>query len=201
MDRKRAAWRVGLAAVGLAMLVIPPLAVRQSGTAATDALWTTLRLAALEALTLITANIVIGAFRPLLNRLARPRTMHRLHLTVGLAGFAIALAHGIMVAVFGLAGYQTGPAWVGPVVLVLLAWAILAAITRRTLRRTWRWIHRVNYLLFAAALAHGLLLGYDLGQQVLLKVCFGIYAAAVAAGLVYRIAAWITDRGKKALSE
>lgn len=187
--RSRVGWRVGLAALGLAMLVIPPLAVGSSGTVGADALWTSLRLAALEAFTLVTANIVIGAFRPLLNRLAKPRTMHRLHVTVGLAGFAIALAHGCMVVVFGLAGYQTGPAWLGPVLLVLLAWAILVALTRRTLRRSWRWIHRVNYVVFAVALIHGLILGYDLGQEALLKICFGIYAAAVVAGLTYRILA------------
>lgn len=192
--RSRVAWRVGLAALGLVMLVIPPLAVGLSGTVAADALWTTLRLAALEAFTLITANIVIGAFRPALNRLAKPRTMHNLHVTVGLAGFAIALAHGVMVAVFGLAGYQTGPAWLGPVVLVLLAWAILAALARRALRRSWRWIHRVNYLVFAVALVHGLILGYDLGQEVLLKICFGIYAAGVVAGLAYRIAKSVGGR-------
>lgn len=193
-DRNRVAWRVGLAAIGLGMLVIPPLAVGLSGTVSADALWATLRLAALEAFTLVTANIVIGAFRPALNRLARPRTMHHLHVTVGLAGFAIALAHGAMVVVFGLAGYKTGPVWLGPVVLVLLAWAILAALTRRALRRSWRWIHRVNYLIFAVALAHGLILGYDLGQEVLLKICFGIYAAGVVAGLAYRAATAVRRR-------
>lgn len=196
MDRPRAAWRVGLAALGLAMLLVPPLTIRLSGTAATDPLWTTLRLAALVAFTLITANILIGAFRPLLNRLAKPRSMHRFHVTLGLAGFAIALAHGIMITVFGLAGYEPGAVWMGPVVLVLLVWAILTALARRTLRRSWRWIHRVNYLVFAAALAHGLILGYDLGQDVFLKVCFGVYAAAVAAGLAYRIVRGIQDRGK-----
>jgi len=165
-----------------------------SDTVSADPLWTTLRLAALEAFTLISANLVIGSFRPLFNRLARPRTVQRLHVTLDFAAFALALAHGVMAAVFGIAGYQTAPVWVGPAALALLACVIVTALTRRRLRDVWRWVHRLNYAIFAAVLAHGLILGYDLRSGLFLKVCFAVYAAAVAAGLFYRVAASLGRR-------
>ena len=120
--------------------------------------------------------------------------MHRLHLTTGLAGFAIAVAHGTMAAVFGISGYSTAPTWVGPAALAVLAISIGTALSRRRFRRTWRWVHRVNYLVFAAVLAHGLTVGFDLRQEVLLKVCFGVYAAVVAAGLVYRVRGLVLEK-------
>ncbi len=82
-----------------------------------------------------------------------------------------------------------GALWAGPAALVLLAIAVLAALRRRGLRHSWRWIHRLNYLVFAAVLVHGLTLGFDLRSQVPLRVVFGIYAAIAAAGLVYRLTA------------
>ncbi|MBN1632351.1 MAG: hypothetical protein JW990_21545 [Thermoleophilia bacterium] len=187
--RTKAALQAGFIAIGLGILAIPGLGVGLSGTASADATWTSLRVAALEAFTLITANIVMGAFRPFFVRVIKARTAHRLHVGTGIAGFALAVAHGVLAFVFGVVGYRPGLVWVGPAVLVLLAAVIVTALTRRRLRRAWRWIHRVNYLLFAVILAHGLILGYDLGGETLLKICFGIYAAMVAAGLGYRIAA------------
>lgn len=189
--------RVGLAAVGLAMVVAPPLVIGLTDTVSTDPLWASLRLAALEAFTLISANLVIGSFRPLFNRLARPRTMQRLHVTLDFVAFALALAHGVMAAFFGISGYRTAPVWVGPAALVLLACVIATALARRRLRSVWRWIHRLNYVIFAAVLAHGLILGYDLRSGVFLKVCFSVYAAVVAAGLLYRLAVEVGRRRTK----
>lgn len=186
--------RVGLAALGLAMLVAPPLVVGLSDTVSTDPLWASLRLAALEAFTLISANLVIGSFRPLFNRLARPRTVQRLHEVLDFSAFALALAHGSMAAVFGISGYRTTPLWVGPAALVVLAVVILTALARRRLRDVWRWVHRLNYAVFAAVLTHGLILGYDLRSGLHLRICFAVYAAVVAAGLVYRLAGGLSRR-------
>jgi DMSO/TMAO reductase YedYZ heme-binding membrane subunit len=176
------------------MVVAPPLVVGLSDTVSADPLWASLRLAALEAFTLISANLVIGSFRPLFNRLARSRTIQRLHVTLDFTAFALALAHGTMAAIFGIAGYQTAPAWVGPAALALLACVIVTALARRRLRDVWRWVHRLNYVIFAAVLAHGLILGYDLRSGLFLKVCFAVYAVAVAAGLFYRVAASLRRR-------
>jgi DMSO/TMAO reductase YedYZ heme-binding membrane subunit len=173
--------------LALGALAVPPLVIGLSGTASFDALWTTLRLAALEGFTLIFLNIVTGSFRPLFNRVFKARTVQRFHVATGLAGFSIALAHGIMALIYGITGYSATAVWIGPTVLAALILTILTAITRRRLRYVWRWIHRLNYLIFAAVLVHGLILGYDLRGEIFLKVCFGIYAGIVAAGLVYRL--------------
>jgi DMSO/TMAO reductase YedYZ heme-binding membrane subunit len=72
---------------------------------------------------------------------------------------------------------------------VLLALTIGTALERRRLRRSWRWIHRLNYLIFVAVLAHGWVLGFDFGAELWLRVWFLVCAAAVAAGLAYRLTA------------
>ncbi len=183
---RRRTLQVALGFVWLVLLVLPAVAVATSGTATVDPLWTALRLAALEGLTLIFVNIVIGSYRPLLHRAVKPRVVHRLHVATGSTGFALVVAHGIMLVVFGVAGYSGGPFWLGPVMLVVLAAAILSALGRRRLRRSWRWIHRLNYAVFAAALVHSFALGRDVGDTSWLQIVLVVYAAVVAAGLLYR---------------
>jgi hypothetical protein len=197
VGRARVAWQVALVAVGLVAIVIPPLVIGRSGTASADPLWTTLRLAALVAFTLICASLIVGAFRPLLNRVAKARVIHRLHVAIDLTGFSLALAHGIMVLVFGISGYSKPPVWLGPTVLALLVLVILTALNRKRLRRAWRWIHRVNYLIFVAVLVHGLSLGFDLRSSVLLKAWFGVWAAVIVVGLAYRLRSMIKPRGAR----
>jgi DMSO/TMAO reductase YedYZ heme-binding membrane subunit len=184
----------------LAALSIPPLLVALSGNAALDATWTVLRIAALEAFTLIFLNIVTGSFRPFFNRVFKARSVQRVHVFTGVAGFSLALAHGITALLYGIEFYSTGAVYIGPIVLAVLTVAIAAALMRRRMRNTWRWIHRLNYLVFAAVLAHGLILGYDLKSEVLLKVLFIFYAAVVAVGLVYRARTWLTGDGKRGVS-
>lgn len=188
MAQRRNVIQVALGALGLGLLAIPVVTVALSGTASADPLWTALRLAALEALTLIFITIVLSTFRPLFNKVVRPRALQQMHQTAALIGFALAVAHGTMAFVFGITGYQQVPVWVGPTVLALLVVTMVSALYRRRLRRSWRWIHRLNYLLFAAVLVHGLVLGYDLGSELWLKIWFGVYAAVVAAGLAYKVA-------------
>lgn len=174
--------------VALGMLALPPVTVALSGSASADALWTALRIVGLEAFTVIFANIVIGSFRPFFNRLAKPRLVHRIHVGAGIAGFSLAVAHGVCVFVFGISGYRPGALWVGPVALAVLAGVIATALLRTRFRRSWRWIHRLNYLIFVAVLVHGLILGNDLRSSLPLKILVGIYAAAVLGGYVYRVA-------------
>jgi len=179
--------QVLLVATGLVALVIPPAALLVSGAVSSDALWNGLRFVALEAFTLVFIDIVIGAFRPFTARVFKGRTVQRAHVAIALLGFALGLSHGIMAFAFGIAGYATAAVWVGPAVLVTLVVVILTALTRKRLRRSWRWIHRLNYLIFAAVLVHGLILGYDLRNEMFLKVWFALYAAVVAVGFVYRM--------------
>jgi DMSO/TMAO reductase YedYZ heme-binding membrane subunit len=186
-------------ALSLVILAIPPVVVFTSGTATADATWTALRIAALLAFSLIFLNIVTGSFRPVFNRIFKARTVQRVHVATGLAGFSLALAHGILVAIYGLTGYKTSAVAIGPTVLVLLFITILTAITRRRIKQMWRWIHRLNYLIFAAVFVHALILGYDLKNEVFIKIVFIIYAVVVAAGLIFRLAtdkSWRTLPGK-----
>jgi hypothetical protein len=186
--RRRAVVQIVLGTAGLGILAIPVMAVILSGAASTDPLWTALRLAALEAFSLIFASIVVGAFRPLFNRAFKPRTVHRLHVVTGTAGFVLALAHPIMLLVRGLAGYSLIFLWIGPAALAVLALAVLVALARKKLRLSWRWVHRLNYLVFAAVFVHGSRLGYDLTGTLWLKIWFLACAAFVACGLAYRFA-------------
>lgn len=183
----RTALQVLFILLALGVLAVPIMVVITSGTASLDATWTSLRTAALLAFSLIFLNIVTGAFRPFFNRIYKARAVQRLHVATGLAGFSLALAHGILALTYGIAGYNTGAIYIGPAVLVVLIVAILTALTRRRLRHAWRWIHRLNYLIFAAIFIHALILGYDLGNEVWLKALFSLYAAVVAAGLAYRL--------------
>jgi len=166
---------------------VPPGVIGSSATTSADVLWTTLRLAALEAFTLVFVSIVTGSFRLLFVRLMKAQTVHRLHSTTALLGLSIAVVHGVLAAVFGIAGYKAAPLWLGPTALVLLVVAILAALSRRTLRRSWRWIHRLNYGVFTLGFVHGALIGYDVPATLFLRVCFWVYAAVVVAGLAFRL--------------
>jgi len=178
--------QVALATLALGMIALPPVVVGLSDTASADALWTALRLTALEALTFIVGSIFIGAFRPFFVRVGKGRIVQRIHAVAGVAGFCLALAHGFMIIIFGTSGYTVAAVRIGPVVLVVLVLVIITALTRKRFRETWRWVHRLNYLIFAAVLVHGLILGHDLGSGVFLTVCFGLYAAVVAVGLISR---------------
>ena len=183
----RSMLQVLLVAVGLGLLAVPPVVLALSDGGSSDALWNALRLAALEAFTLVFIDIVTGSFRPFFVRTFKGRTVQRAHVAIASIGFAAGLAHGLMAFVFGISGYATAAVWVGPAVLVVLVAVIATASTRRRLRRSWRWIHRLNYLIFAAVMVHGLVLGYDLRNEVFLKSWFAIYAAVVLAGLSYRV--------------
>ncbi len=182
----RSALRVGMPLFGAVALAIPPLIVGLSGAATADVLWTALRIAALEAFTLLFANIVTGAFRPIFNQAFGARLVHRIHLVTGISGLSLAIAHGVMALVFGIAGYLPAPLWVGPAALALLALVVGTALARRRFRSSWRRIHRLNYLIFVAILIHGLFIGYDLRSDIFLKVWFALYAAVTVAGYVFR---------------
>ena len=116
-------------------------------------------------------------------------------MTIAVVGFAAAAAHGLMAFVFGISGYTTAAVWVGPSVLVVLMVVIATALTRRRLRRSWRWVHRLNYVIFAAVMTHGLLLGYDLRNEVFLKAWFALYAAVVVVGFAHRVMAQVRKAG------
>jgi len=172
--------------VALALLAIPVIVVATSGSFGVSATYTSLRILALMAFTLIFISIVTGSFRPFFNRIFKPVSAQQIHVAMALAGFALALSHGSLVLVFGLAGYNAFIVSIGPTVLALLVLTMLIAFYRRRLKNSWRWIHRINYLIFGAVFAHGMMLGFDFKRGAFLKILFGIYAGIVVAGLIYR---------------
>ena len=70
--------------------------------------------------------------------------------------------------------------WGGPPALYLVAIGTIGVLLRRRFNRSWRAVHRLNYLAFLLATAHALLLGTD-GQNIIVRVV----AIAMALTVVY----------------
>jgi predicted ferric reductase len=178
----------------LGTLIVPPLVVATSGTATYSATWTALRILALYALTVLFINIMTGSFRPLLVKVFKPKLLFKVHNTTGLVGFSLAVAHMVLVIVEGLwPGFRN----LGPLALFVLTFTTTAILLRKHLKRSWRMIHRLNYVVFIVALIHAFKLGIDLQGGGFLSGVLFFYAALVAAGFVYRLQLTIRTRLKK----
>ena len=178
----------------LGTLVIPPVVVATSGTATISATYTTLRILALYAITVLFLNIMTGSFRPLLAKAFKAKALFRFHNITGVAGFCLALTHGILVIAYGL---WPGFSKLGPVALYILAATTFTVLMRKFLKKSWRWIHRLNYVVFLVALIHAFQAGSDLYDGTFLKAVLFVYAALVAAGFVYRLQLLIRQSMKK----
>jgi predicted heme/steroid binding protein len=169
------------------VVAVPFIAMGVAGFRSDTAAWVALRIAAMEAFTLLFVDIAIGAYRPLLTRVFRTKTMYRAHQWIGLAALVLAIGHGSSVFALGTGGYVRNALLIGPCVLALLAVVIGVAFLRRRASTAWRWIHRVNYGLFAAVLVHASYLGFNVRSQAFLQIILYFYAAVVVAALGYRI--------------
>jgi predicted ferric reductase len=194
----RRAVQAVLICLSIATVTIPPLVVAASGTATISATWTALRIIALYALTVLFLNIMTGAFRPVLARIFKPRALYKIHNSTGVAGFTLALTHGVLVIVYGL---WPGFSKLGPVALYILAATTFTILFRKFLKRSWRIIHRLNYAVFVVALIHAFQVGSELRDGAFLKTILFIYTALVAAGFVYRLQEMIRRYLKKAKNE
>ena len=181
--KARGAAQATLVSLSLAALAVPAIVVATSGTAAISATYTALRILALYAVTVVFLNIMTGSFRPLLIKVFKAKTLFKLHNTTGVVGFCLALTHAILVITYGL---WPGFSQLGPVALYILAATTLTVLLRKFLKKSWRWIHRLNYVVFLFALIHAFQLGSDLFDGVFLEALLLVYAALVAAGFVYR---------------
>ncbi len=194
---KRFAARALLIALALGTLVIPPVVVAASGTAAYSATWTALRIMALYALTVLFLNVMTGSFRPLLVKVFKPKLLFRLHNATGIVGFSMAVAHMVLVIADGLwPGFQK----LGPVTLYIFTVTTVVVLLRKYLRRSWRMVHRLNYAVFFVGLIHAFQVGIDLEDGGFLKVVLYIYAALVITGLIYRSQLTIRTRLKRKAS-
>ena len=73
------------------------------------------------------------------------------------------------------------PAW------YLLAATALTALLRRTLKRSWRVIHTLNYAAFFLATAHAWMIGTDFGGGVVRVLTIGMTVVVVAVLLIKRL--------------
>jgi hypothetical protein len=168
-----------------------PLIVLFAWAGASLSYFTFMRLLGLEAFTLIFVNIVTGATSRYLYRLFKAKRVYRFHLATGVAGFLLALFHGVIVLVEGYFRNYSALWIIGPVALILLACTAYAALDKKRLPRIWRRIHQVNYLIFAGLLVKVLLIGSDvsvpLAYATALKAVFIVYGAAAAVATALRI--------------
>jgi DMSO/TMAO reductase YedYZ heme-binding membrane subunit len=165
---------------------VPFIAMGLNGFGVPPTSLITLRTLALVAFTLLFIDVVVGAYRPLFTRVYKARPLQRAHAVVGGTAFVLALVHGILMLNLGIAGYP----WqvkLGFTVLALLFVVIATALNRKRLPLAWRWIHRLNYVLFGLIIGHAFALGYNLATQPFMKVIFLVYAAVAAIGFGYRL--------------
>jgi predicted heme/steroid binding protein/DMSO/TMAO reductase YedYZ heme-binding membrane subunit len=185
-NRSRPATQIGLIALSVVLLAVPFIAMGLNGFGVAPASLAALRTLALVAFTLLFVDLSIGAFRPLLTHVYKARPLQRTHAGIGMSAFALALVHGSLILNLGVRGYPR--VWLlGPTVLVLLLAVITTALNRRRLRNAWRWVHRLNYVLFGLIIGHAYILGFSLITQPFMRVIFLVYAALAAAGLGYRV--------------
>jgi DMSO/TMAO reductase YedYZ heme-binding membrane subunit len=144
------------------------------------------RLAGVLAVSFIFLDMMTGSFRPALNDIFSPSRLQASHAVFGVTGLSLAVAHFLLLApslseewgesnrVFFIAG---------AVALALLFVTVFTAIRDRL--GVWRRLHLLNYVIFAGATAHALVIGEDRDMLGLRVVLYWFLALAFT-GMVYR---------------
>lgn len=182
---------VVLGILALGMLAIPLMVLSATPGGWSSWVSSTVRLLAMYAFTFIFMNIVTGALAPYFYAIFQARGGYLIHTMTGALGFLFALTHGLVVLT---QRYYRGFSafWlIGPVALLLLALTIWVALDRSRLKRVWRVIHEINYLIFLGIFIKAVLIGIDLkgtsGAQQALKVLFSVYVGVAALAVVARL--------------
>lgn len=198
--------QVGVWALAGAATAAPVVVVVLSPTAGLSAVGTTVRLTALIAYSLIFINILTGTLARHLYRIFSAKRVISVHRFTGIAGFLLALVHGVLTIAYNyLVGYSA--VWIlGPVTLGLLALTIAVALHRKRLVRLWRNIHRLNYLVFLLIYVKAMSIGSDLvsssGSAIAMKVIFSVYlGVALGATLIKASELWNKRRGSSRKDE
>ena len=159
------------------------------GTGMDETLHTLLRFCALMGMSLLFLQIVTGAFRPILRRSFRPKTVQSFHTGFGLAGLAFIICHFVLlIPSIGehLANLNHGFLVLGPVMmLVLLTTISTALLLRRTHPAVWSRLHVLNYAVFTVGLIHAMGIGTQ-GSALTGRVLLAVYMAIGLWGLAYR---------------
>ena len=158
--------------------------------------WLLARASGLTAYAVLTLSVLAGLVlksRPFAR--LKPAVVTEIHRTLALTGVGALVLHGLSLVldstvkvsllalvVPGLVSYRPAAVATG----VLAAW-LLAAITasfwlrKRIGIRTWRRLHWLTYLLFAAATLHGIAAGTDTSRSWAAGLYLGSLAAVTAA--------------------
>jgi DMSO/TMAO reductase YedYZ heme-binding membrane subunit len=190
--RRRA--RQGLAILFVLAVVAAPFALINKdfamlGMGTDETLHTLLRFCALMGISLLFLQIVTGAFRPILRRMFRPRTVQSFHTAFGLTGLALIICHFVfLIPSIGehWANLNHGFFVLGPIMLLVLLTTITPALLlRRTHPAVWSRLHVLNYLVFTVGLIHAMGIGTQ-GSALSGRILFAIYLVVGLSGLAYR---------------
>ena len=182
--KARNTWLFGVVGVVLLVLVAIVVWLGPGG----PALYRFIRVAALLGYSTVFLSILSSAYlRELVQLFGRP--FIRVHHVISVTGLIVITAHPIAVAwqsgtlavfvpkVSSLAGFLD---WGGSVAWYLIGLAAVAALVRKSLKRSWRIIHYVNYLAFVLATVHAIRLGADVQQTYLMIITIVMALAVVA---------------------
>ena len=126
------------------------------------------RVFGIAAFVLIFVQMCLGPFMNFWRRVLGGWVL-KLHIVIGITAFVLAWLHPVMwVLVWGwntvreLGGYV----WFGKVGLILITMAAAAGVWRAhpMVTKYWRWIHRLNYVVFVLIYIHSWKLGTDAGS-------------------------------------
>ncbi|RYP86508.1 oxidoreductase [Nocardioides guangzhouensis] len=209
-DRTPSWWRDLTGAVAwLLVLFVVALWVAGGGLTAFgntgDALTSLGRVAGLVASVLLLLQVLLMARIPVVEQAWGQDELARVHRLVGFTSFNLMLAHIVLI----VAGYAAGTsrgfvgtlwdqirfspgillATAGTVALVMVVVTSLRAARRRLRYESWHLLHLYAYLGAGLALPHQLWTGRDFTSSPVASVFWwGLYGAALAAVLVYRVA-------------
>lgn len=154
-------------------------------------------LIGLYAFTLVWVQIMIGSFAPFWRKFF-PRVM-KYHRWVGIFTLVFACLHPLLLLIgvgptVYFARTYVAPnlvpfIWVGYVQLLLLITTASTALLMKVpwLRRKWRVIHLLNYVVFYLVLIHSWALGYDVRSSAVLQGLWIVYGLSVSVALVMRV--------------
>lgn len=204
-----------LVVVGVAAMVAMPfvwllsqgaLAVTTDSTAtASDRLYPFVRLLGLLVFTGLTLQILSQTFWVPLTKLFAPKSLLAWHIAEGLVVYSLVLLHPFMFdltqylathSLSFLAGYVPHAGMdrfeflvmLGYFNLILITLTVSAGLLRKRpfIRRWWKKVHVLNYLVFGIALYHSLNIGTDT-QSGLIHALWILYAGLVGGGIVFRL--------------
>jgi DMSO/TMAO reductase YedYZ heme-binding membrane subunit len=170
-----------------------------------DKLGLLFRLCGLYAMTLVWAQISIGPFTKPLSNLYGTRNVVKWHRTEGLFALLFATLHPLffyLISILSLGPLSVFSAlynylgdspllyygYLGPLAWTIMVTTVLTAINANKpwLRKRWRIIHLLNYVLFIAAFLHSYNIGSDV-QTDLLQKLYIVYGISFIASVIYRI--------------